>query len=218
LRTQKGDPSVPHRRQSKKSTFADSARFLRQMIENPHIVGAVSPSGPALARTMASFVDLSREGPIIELGPGTGPVTKALLARGVPLERLLLVEYETKFCHLLAERYPGIKIVQGDAYGLKKTLDGHVNGQVATVVSSLPLLIRPEHDRIELLHQAFDLMGPDGLFIQFTYGLTISPMPIHAHGVGGAYVGKGSAPVLLNLPPARVWRYRRAGHANGPAK
>ena len=86
------------------------------------------------------------------------------------------------------------------------------------MVSSLPLLIRPEHDRIELLHQAFDLMGPDGLFIQFTYGLTISPMPIHAHGVGGAYVGKGSAPVLLNLPPARVWRYRRAGHANGPAK
>lgn len=188
------------------------------MIEKPHIVGAVSPSGPALAKAMASYVDLSRPGPIIELGPGTGPVTKALLARGIPMERLILVEYETKFCHLLAERYPGIKIVQGDAYSLKKTLEGHLDGQVATVVSSLPLLIRPEHDRIELLNQAFDLMGPDGLYIQFTYGLTISPMPIHAHGVGGAYVGKGSAPILLNFPPARVWRYRRAGHAVGPTK
>ena len=185
--------------------------------QNPGVVGAVAPSGPALAKVMAGYVDLSRPGPIVELGPGTGPVTKALLARGIPAERLLLVEYETKFCHLLAERYPTLKIVQGDAYGLKATLAKHVDGQVATIVSSLPLLIRPERDRIELLHQAFDLMGPDGLFIQFTYGLTVSPMPIHAHGVGGAYVGKGSAPILLNIPPARVWRYRRAGHAGGPA-
>jgi len=210
---------LTHGQQPKKTTLADSARFLRQWIENPRIVGAVSPSGPALAKAMAGYVDLARRGPIIELGPGTGPVTKALLERGIPLERLLLVEYETKFCRMLAERYPGVKIVQGDAYGLKATLAGHVeSGGVATVVSSLPLLNRPERDRIELLHQAFELMGPDGLFIQFTYGLAVSPMPIHAHGVGGAYVGKGSAPILLNIPPARVWRYRRAGHAGGPGK
>lgn len=210
---------MTHGQQPKKTTLADSARFLRQWIENPRIVGAVSPSGPALAKAMAGYVDLARRGPIIELGPGTGPVTKALLERGIPLERLLLVEYETKFCRMLAERYPGVKIVQGDAYGLKATLAGHVeSGGVATVVSSLPLLNRPERDRIELLHQAFELMGPDGLFIQFTYGLAVSPMPIHAHGVGGAYVGKGSAPILLNIPPARVWRYRRAGHAGGPGK
>lgn len=196
----------------KKSSLADSARFIKQWIENPRIIGAVSPSGPALAKAMASFVDLSREGPIIELGPGTGPVTHALLARGIPAERLVLVEYETKFCHLLAERYPGVKIVQGDAYGLKATLDGQIDGRVATVVSSLPLLVRPERDRAELLQQAFDLMGGDGLFIQFTYGLTKSPMPLHALGVSGAYVGKGSAPILMNIPPARVWRYRRAGH------
>jgi phosphatidylethanolamine/phosphatidyl-N-methylethanolamine N-methyltransferase len=209
---------LTHGQPPKKTTLADSARFLRQWIENPRIVGAVSPSGPALAKAMAGYVDLARQGPIVELGPGTGPVTKALLERGIPLERLLLVEYETKFCRLLAERYPGVKIVQGDAYGLKTTLAGHVEGEAAAVISSLPLLNRPERDRIELLHQAFELMGPDGLFIQFTYGLAISPMPIHAHGVGGAYVGKGSAPILLNIPPARVWRYRRAGHAGGPGK
>lgn len=198
--------------QNAKASLADSARFIKQWIENPRLIGAVQPSGPALAKTMASFVDLSREGPIVELGPGTGPVTKALLARGIPAERLVLVEYESRFCHMLAERYPGVKIVQGDAYGLKKTLAGRIDGQVATVVSSLPLLVRPERDRVELLHQAFELMGDDGLFIQFTYGLAISPMPIHAHGLKGSYVGKGSAPVLLNIPPARVWRYRKAGH------
>ena len=160
---------MPHRKQPKKTTLADSARFLSQWFENPGVVGAVAPSGPALAKAMASYVDLARGGPIVELGPGTGPVTKALLARrdfgGSPVAG---VEYETRFCRMLAERYPGVKIVQGDAYGLKATLAGHVNGEVATVISSLPLLNRPERDRVELLHQAFELMGPDGLFIQFT--------------------------------------------------
>lgn len=201
-----------------KPTLADNARFIRSWLQNPRLIGAVSPSGPALAKAMASYVDLHRDGPIVELGPGTGPVTHALLARGVAPGRLLLVEYEKKFCHLLADRYPGVKIVQGDAYGLKATLNGRVDGQVATVVSSLPLLVRPERDRVELLHQAFELMGEDGLFIQFTYGLTRSPMPLHAHGVSGAYAGKGSAPILLNVPPARVWRYRKAGHAKSAGR
>ena len=203
--------------QQKKSSLADSARFIRQWVENPRLIGAVSPSGPALAKAMASYVDLKKEGPIIELGPGTGPVTQALLARGIAPERLVLVEYEQGFCHLLAERYPGVQIVQGDAYSLKNTLNNKLAAQPVTVVSSLPLLVRPERDRVELLHQAFELMGADGLFIQFTYGLTKSPMPMHAHSINGAYVGKGSAPILLNIPPARVWRYRKAGHGGRPA-
>jgi phosphatidylethanolamine/phosphatidyl-N-methylethanolamine N-methyltransferase len=202
---------------TKNSAIADSARFIRQWIENPRLIGAVSPSGPALAKRMASFVEIDRQGPIVELGPGTGPVTQALLARGVPASRLLLVEYEPRFCRMLGERFPGVRIVQGDAYGLKKTLEGKIDGQVATVVSSLPLLVRPERDRVELLHQAFELMGDDGLFIQFTYGLTKSPMPLHAHGVSGYYVGKGSSPILMNIPPARVWRYRKAGRGGQPS-
>lgn len=196
--------------------LVDNARFIRQWIENPRLIGAVSPSGRALAKTMAGFVEPNKDGHIVELGPGTGPVTQALLARGIAPERLVLVEFETRFCHLLAERFPGVNIVQGDAYGLKATLDGKLPGKVATVVSSLPLLNRPERDRVELLNQAFELMGDDGVFIQFTYGLTKSPMPMHAHGVKGAYVGKGSPPVVLNIPPARVWRYRKAGHAGKP--
>lgn len=203
--------------QQKKSSLADSARFIRQWVENPRLIGAVSPSGPALAKAMASYVDLKKAGPIIELGPGTGPVTQALLARGIAPERLVLVEYEQGFCNLLAERYPGVQIVQGDAYSLKNTLQNKLSAQPTTVVSSLPLLVRPERDRVELLHQAFELMGAEGLFIQFTYGLTKSPMPMHAHSINGAYVGKGSAPILLNIPPARVWRYRKAGHGGRPA-
>ncbi len=209
---------MPHRSQKagRRVNLVDNARFIRQWIENPRLIGAVSPSGRALARTMAGFVEPDKDGDIVELGPGTGPVTQALLARGIAPERLVLVEYETRFCHLLAERFPGVNIVQGDAYGLKATLDGKFFGKIATVVSSLPLLVRPERDRVELLNQAFELMGDDGLFIQFTYGLTKSPMPMHALGVKGAYVGKGSPPIVLNIPPARVWRYRKAGHAGKP--
>ena len=102
-------------------------------------------SAPYAVRTRAGQDDgrLSsnwiREGHIVELGPGTGPVTQALLARGIAPERLVLVEYESRFCHLLSERFPGVTIVQGDAYGLKATLDGKVPGKIATVVSSLPL-------------------------------------------------------------------------------
>ncbi|MEF3367152.1 phospholipid methyltransferase [Methylocystis sp. 9N] len=207
-----------HKLNGAHASLADNARFIRQWIENPRLIGAVSPSGKALAKAMAGFVDLDREGAIIELGPGTGPVTQALLARGIPAERLVLVEYENRFCRLLGERFPGVHIVQGDAYGLKATLEGKVEGKIAAVVSSLPLLVRPERDRVELLHQSFELMGDDGLFIQFTYGLTKSPMPLQARGVRGAYVGKGSAPIMLNIPPARVWRYRKAGHAGKPVR
>lgn len=200
-----------------KNSLTDKAHFIHQWIQNPRLIGAVAPSGPALAKRMASYVDINRPGPIVELGPGTGPVTQALLARGIPAERLVLVEYEPRFCHMLAERFPGVTVVQGDAYGLKNTLGGKIAERIGTVVSSLPLLVRPERDRIELLHQAFELMGDDGLFIQFTYGLTKSPMPLRAHSVSGYYVGKGSAPILMNIPPARVWRYRKAGHGGQPS-
>ncbi len=192
-----------------KSALVDNMRFIRSWFDNPLGVGALSPSGRALAKAMASYVDLSSEGPIVELGPGTGPVTQALLARGIARHRLVLVEYERRFCKLLCERYPGVNVVQGDAYGLEATLSGRIDGKIAAVVSSLPLLNRPERDRIALLDQAFRLLSPEGAFIQFTYGLT-SPIPIHSLPGGGAYIGQGSAPVLLNLPPARVWRYRRA--------
>jgi phosphatidylethanolamine/phosphatidyl-N-methylethanolamine N-methyltransferase len=203
----KGDPLVTYSQQSVATPLADALRFLGRWAKNPFLIGAVAPSGPFLAKAMAACVDLDREGPVIELGPGTGPVTEALLAR-VPRERLLLVEYEEKFCDLLAARYPGVKILQGDAYNLRKTLEGHVSGQAAAVVSCLPLLVRPESDRISLLAQAFELMGPQGVLIQFTYGAT-SPIPLDAPELEGAFVAKGSAPILFNFPPARVWQYLR---------
>ena len=192
--------------------LADEARFFRAWVENPGTTGAVSPSGKALARAMARPVDISVPGPIIELGPGTGPVTQALIEHGVAPERLILIEYDPDFCKLLEHKFPGVTVVQGDAYNIVATLgDLALAEPVAAIVSSLPLLNRPEADRISLLREAFELMDPRGNFIQFTYGM-VSPVPRHIKsGEPLAFSASASAPVWMNLPPARVWCYRPAG-------
>lgn len=194
--------------------WEDEARFIKTWFENPKATGAVSPSGRALSRTMARFVDPGIPGPVVELGPGTGPVTDALIRRGISPNRLVLVEFDPAFCKLLARRYPGCTVVQGDAYALGGTLRGVLGEPAAAIVSSLPLLNRPEWERLRLLAQAFDLLHPNGPFVQFTYGLT-SPVPKHGAPWTTRFDAKVSAPVWLNLPPARVWIYRPPGHASG---
>ena len=188
--------------------LGDEARFIRSWLENPRLAGAISPSGRFLARAMAQCVDPALEGPIVELGPGTGPVTQALLDRGIAPERLVLVEYEPSFCHLLAKKFPGAKIIRGDAYRLRESLAKHIGDAPSAIVSSLPLLTRPEGARLSLLRQAFELMGPDGRFIQFTYGVK-SPVPPHVGG-GLRLKTQNLAPIWLNLPPARIFVYRHA--------
>jgi phosphatidylethanolamine/phosphatidyl-N-methylethanolamine N-methyltransferase len=191
--------------------LGDEARFIRSWLENPMRAGAITPSGRFLARAMANCVEPAGDGPIVELGPGTGPVTQALLARGVAPERLVLVEFEPSFCHLLTHKFPGVKVLRGDAYRLSETLAGKVGGRPAAIVSSLPLLTRPEAARIALLRQAFELMGADGRFIQFTYGVK-SPAPAQACSELRLRVDS-AAPIWLNLPPARIYVYR---HADNP--
>jgi phosphatidylethanolamine/phosphatidyl-N-methylethanolamine N-methyltransferase len=196
-------PSKPKQR------FVDSVRFLKTWLGNPQLLGAVMPSGAALAKAIAHAVDPAKPGPIIELGPGTGVVTEALLARGIAPNRLILVEFEPSFCALLADRFPGVRIVQGDAYRLKTTLGQRLDPPPVAVVSSLPLLMKPEPMRIALLAEAFDLMAPGAIFVQFTYGLT-SPIPRTAPLV---FKVESSPRIWLNVPPARVWVYRRLGDA-----
>ena len=114
----------------------DEVRFLRSWIEKPLHMGAVMPSGRLLARTMAQYVDRDAEGPVVELGPGTGAITNALIEHGVDQKRLVLVEYNPGFCALLRERYPQAKVVQGDAYRLRDTLWDVMKSPASAVVCS----------------------------------------------------------------------------------
>lgn len=188
--------------------LADEARFLRSWLDNPTVAGAVSPSGRYLARRMARYVDPLSQGPIIELGPGTGVITDALLRRGISPSRLFLVEYDRSFCKLLERRFPGVHILGGDAYRLGERLQDVLDAPAAAIVSSLPLLMKPERQRCALLAEAFQYLATGAPFIQFTYG-PVSPIPRDRYS-GPAFTAEVSALVWLNLPPARVWIYRRA--------
>ena len=124
----------------KKPRLDDEVRFLRSWIEKPLHMGAVMPSSKLLARTMAEYVDVEAQGPVVELGPGTGAITNALIEHGVDQKRLVLVEYNPGFCALLRDRYPQAKVVQGDAYALRSSLKDVLDGPASAVVSGLPLV------------------------------------------------------------------------------
>jgi phosphatidylethanolamine/phosphatidyl-N-methylethanolamine N-methyltransferase len=182
----------------------DEVRFLRSWIEKPLHMGAVMPSGRVLARTMAQYVDIKSSGPVVELGPGTGAITSALIEHGVDQKRLVLVEYNPGFCALLRDRYPQATVVQGDAYRLRDTLWNVLGLPASAVVSGLPLVTKPMLTRLKLIRDAFVALAPGAPFVQFTYSV-VPPIPKSLPGVST----EASERIWMNLPPARVWVYRK---------
>ena len=195
---------APLRAPKKIARLDDEVRFIRSWIEKPLHMGAVMPSGRVLARTMAHYVDAGAHGPVIELGPGTGAITEALIDHGIAESRLVLVEYNPGFCALLRERYPQARVVQGDAYTLRRSLNGVLQEAAAAVVSGLPLVTKPMLTRLRLIRDAFATLTPGAPFIQFTYSV-VPPIPKSLPGVAT----EASERIWMNLPPARVWVYRK---------
>jgi phosphatidylethanolamine/phosphatidyl-N-methylethanolamine N-methyltransferase len=181
------------------------AIFLGRWLRAPHRIGAVAPSSRYLARAMAKQVDVGRADIVIELGGGTGSVTKALLDVGIPADRLIVVERDERLCYMLRRRFPQLRILLGDARQLGALLRPLGIDAVSAVVSSLPLVAMPKRMRRQIVDQSFALMGEAGRFIQFTYSLT-SPLARRELGLRG----RVAARVWLNVPPAAVWSFRRA--------
>jgi len=188
----------------------DDLRFIRSWLEKPLAIGAVKPSGKLLARTMAQYVDPTSDGPVVELGPGTGPVTQALVHKGVDPSRLVLIEFNATFCRLLRARYPQATVVQADAYSLRRILDNFLYQPAAAIVSGLPLMTKPARTRLRLIADALSLLAPGAPFVQFTYAV-VSPLPVRLAGVRS----ESSERIWLNMPPARVWVYRKQGSEIG---
>jgi phosphatidylethanolamine/phosphatidyl-N-methylethanolamine N-methyltransferase len=182
----------------------DEVRFLRSWIEKPLHMGAVMPSGRVLARTMAQYVNIESSAPVVELGPGTGAITSALIEHGVEQKRLVLVEYNPGFCALLRDRYPHARVVQADAYKLRDSLWDVLSVPASAVVSGLPLVTKPMLTRLKLIRDAFLALAPGAPFVQFTYSVA-PPIPKSLPGVST----EASERIWMNLPPARVWVYRK---------
>jgi phosphatidylethanolamine/phosphatidyl-N-methylethanolamine N-methyltransferase len=183
--------------------LADNLRFLRALVSRPKNIGAIVPSSRALARAIAAQIDPGRPGPVLELGPGTGVVTEALLERGLAGERLTLVEYDPDMAACLARRFERVQVIEGDAFDLGRTLGPSVQPSFSAIVSGLPLLNFPFHRRHGFVEAACRLLGPDAPLVQFSYGVNAPVSPPAGFAV------KKTALVWANLPPARVWVYRK---------
>lgn len=195
----------------------DSRLLFKLWLKNPRSIGAVAVSGQELAAAMARQIPKNADGYIVELGGGTGAVTRAILASGVAPERLVVIERDPMLHKHLVERFPTAKVLLGDALHLPSLLKRHGIAPVAAIVSSLPLLSLKKSIQLRIGAQAFTVLEPGAPFIQFTYGL-FSPLPRGRLGI----VGEVEERVLQNLPPASVWRYcRPAGgisRAHGKSK
>lgn len=173
--------------------------FLLGAFRNPKGVSALTPSSPSLARAIAGQVDAGREGLVVELGPGTGAVTAALLAGGIDPKRLLLIECEPQFVSVLHKLFPALDVRCGDALRWEHYLAPSM--QVSAVVSGLPILLLPPDVRRNLVSQSLSRQGAGGLFIQQSYGWQ---PPVPAWGD----IALAKKTVWSNFPPAHIWTYR----------
>lgn len=181
--------------------------FVREALANPREIGAVIPSSPALARRMASEVVFHAGDTVIELGAGTGVVTEALLARGIPPRQLIAIERSPALADLLRERFPEVRIVCGDAADLRRHLrragGAHANSTrgnpapTVQVVSSLPLRSLPAPKVRTILREIATALRGGGRWIQYTYALTQRRVP-------SGFQALNSVVVWQNVPPARV--------------
>lgn len=181
----------------------DLLLFARQLLHNPSQIAAISPSSKFLARAMAAGLGPAT-GPIVEFGPGTGQLTKAILAAGVAPENLTLFEMSADFTRLLQSRFAGVKVHRVGAQLAAQYLPPH---SVGAVVSGLPLLSLPDPVVEAIMTAAFEILRPDGVYIQYTYG---NKPPISTAIMARlGLVAVAGKMVWPNLPPARIYRIKR---------
>src|SRR5688500_13789643 len=185
----------------------DEFLFFKTWATSPLKMGADTPTSLALADLMVEHAAPDPAGWVLELGPGTGAVTEALVRAGIPAERIVSVEYDKDFCRLLRERFPAAHIIHGDARDLDAVLGEGRGTESAAVRSAVPLLARPKGKRVPSLEDLLDRLVPGGNVTQLSYSFT---PPQDA--VPGRFTVEKSKWVTANLPPGRVWIYRRPGN------
>ncbi len=182
--------------------FDDELHFLKTWAVNPKTTGAIVPTGTRLAASMASIIRPENGLPVLELGPGTGAITRAILERGILPENLDALEYSAKFLDKLEDVFPGVNFIHGDAFDLDAYLE---KGKVFdAVISALPLLNFPQEARLGLIESLLDRLPVGRPVVQFSYG-AISPVLANR----GSFKVTHHEWVMRNVPPARVWLYSR---------
>jgi phosphatidylethanolamine/phosphatidyl-N-methylethanolamine N-methyltransferase len=193
-----------HPAKDKSSGLREGMQFLRAWVRQPKTVGSVWPTGAPMARKMASVINLGSGLPVLEIGPGTGTITKAILGAGLDAKLLWSVEYSKEFCDRLRARYPSIHVVQGDAFDLGAALGAQRPKVFDSAISALPLLNFPLAARVAFVEDVLSRLPAGRPLIQFSYGPK-APVP---EGLGN-YAVRRFGMVLRNVPPAQLWIYSR---------
>ena len=175
--------------------------FLRRWLANPLQMGSVVPSSPALCRRVAAQIRRAPAEAVLELGAGTGVISRALITGGVPADRLFTVEIVPDMADHLRTILPGVHVLTGDARRLGDLLPPAWHGQIGTVVCGIPLVLLSFAEQRRFI-DAIDAVAPGRGFLHYSYCLT-SPLPSKRHGL----IAKREAWTPLNVPPASVWRY-----------
>ncbi|MCY1664972.1 phospholipid N-methyltransferase PmtA [Rhizobium sp. SL86] len=184
--------------------FDEEIRFFKGWIDGPKRVGAILPTSGITARRMASVITPKSGLPVLELGPGTGIITKAILQRGISPENLVSIEFSTDFFQHLTRNFPGVHFINGDAFDLQNTLGSFKDVQFDAVISAIPMLSFPMERRIALLEDLLDRMPHGRPVMQITYG-PVSPIVAKPD----RYRIKHFDFVVRNIPPAQLWVYTR---------
>ncbi len=186
------------------NVLSDTTLFLREWIAHPQRIGSIVPSSPRLAAAMARWIPRDPESYVLELGPGTGPVTEALLQRGLREERLIAIEFNETLAATLQKKYPRAHIIAGDAWLMDELLQKISVQSVGAVISSLPLLNFTPEQASALAGKIRNVLEPSGHFVQFSYQIAKK----RTRG-GDDFNLVASQLVWLNLPPARVSVYQK---------
>lgn len=184
--------------------FEEEIRFFKGMVSQPKAVGSIVPTSMYAARKMASAVNPASGLPVLELGPGTGVITRAILETGIKPSQLYSIEYSQDFYQQLVKNYPGVNFINGDAFDLKATLGEMHHQKFDSVISAVPLLNFPMATRIRLLDEVLSLLPPGRPVIQMSYG-PVSPIVARPD----LYTIKHFNFVVRNIPPVQLWSYTR---------
>jgi phosphatidylethanolamine/phosphatidyl-N-methylethanolamine N-methyltransferase len=182
-------------------TGANPAMFFRRWLANPLQMGSVIPSSAALCRRIVRQVRRGPDEAVLELGAGTGVVSRALLASGLPADRLFVVEIVPEMAEHLRRALPGAHVVEGDARHLPDLIPPAWHGRIGSVVCGIPLVLLPFAEQRRFL-DAIEAVAPGRGFLHFSYCAT-SPLPARRHRLAA----RREAWTPLNFPPASVWRY-----------
>ncbi len=202
-------------RYDSKLRIHESKLFLKQWLKNPGRLGTVAPISVKLAREAATMAKLPNNGLVVEIGAGTGRLTRALLKSGISASKLAVVELDAKLSGFLNQTLSKFcegtcppQVINGDAADLADMLPRDWIGHVETVVSSIPLMCLSEQKRLQIVEAAFSVLKPGGKLLHLTYN------PKSPIAFSTAYTQTRIFELWVNVPPGFVWLYQKKEEGN----